>query len=141
VTWRTAALVLALALAPVRPARGADPLAEAVEVREVAGPIAADAAAPLWDGIPAQVVLAAPQRTIRLHDRAANEALDAARPRAVAVRAAHDQRDLAVALDWNDETEDRPAPGAVEAYGDAAALQLPLRFGAGLRLPHAWATR
>ncbi|HUL59898.1 MAG TPA: c-type cytochrome [Anaeromyxobacteraceae bacterium] len=139
------AALLALALAPAAggdapsppAARGPEPLLVAdVEARDVPGPLAADPAAPLWDAIPAREVTAVPQRTVRLADRDANEALAAAGPRLLAVRAACDGRDLAIAVDWGDPTEDRSAPDATDAFGDAAALEVPLRFGAGLRLPY-----
>jgi complex iron-sulfur molybdoenzyme family reductase subunit gamma len=117
-------------------AADADPLAaETLAVKDVPGPLAADPAAPFWDAQPALDVLAAPQRTVRLHDARANQALAAAGPLAVKVRAATDGKDLAVLLEWPDATEDR-ARDATDAYGDAAALQLPQRFGPGQRLPY-----
>ena len=39
-------------------------------------------------------------------------------------------------LEWADATENRAAPDGADAYGDAAALQFPRRFGAGTRLPY-----
>jgi complex iron-sulfur molybdoenzyme family reductase subunit gamma len=135
---RALATGLALAAAALAsPARAADPLAaETVEVRQVKGPLPADAAAPLWDGLPAAAATAAPQRSLRLHDLRANEALAAAGPRPLRVRAATDGTDLAVVVEWSDATEDRARPDATDAYGDGAALELPLRFGAGRRLPY-----
>ncbi len=134
-TVRAAGLAALVALAPAR--ANDDLLAtETVEAREVPGPLAADPAAPLWDGLPARAVRAVPQRTVRLNDRAANEALAAAGPRPLAVRAVSDGRDLAIAVDWEDETEDRSRPDATDVFGDGVALEFPLRFGAGLRLPY-----
>ena len=52
------------------------------------------------------------------------------------MRAATDGQDLAVVVDWNDGTEDRTAPDATDRYGDGVALQVPVRFGAGVRLPY-----
>jgi complex iron-sulfur molybdoenzyme family reductase subunit gamma len=128
-----AALLLAAA-----PARGDDAFlrAEAIEVRELPAPLPADPAAPAWEGIPATPVPAAPQRSIRLHDRETNRALERAVPRALRVRAATDGADLALLLEWDDAAEDLARPDATDAYGDAAAVQLPLRFGAGVRLPY-----
>ena len=132
------ALVLAaLAAFPLATARASDPLAaETVEVRQVPGPLPADGAAPLWDGLPATAALAAPQRTVRLPDRRANEALASAGAHPVTLRAATDGTDLAVVVEWGDATEDRVPPDATDAYGDAAAIEFPLRFGAGRRLPY-----
>jgi complex iron-sulfur molybdoenzyme family reductase subunit gamma len=131
------AAALAALVLPV-PAPGADsPLAgETIEVAELPGPLPVDPAAAAWDALPATRVLAAPQRSIRLNDRQANAALEAAPLRALAVRAATDGQALAVIVDWSDDTEDRAAPDATDRYGDGVALQWPLRFGAGVRLPY-----
>ena len=131
-----AVLLAALLLAPAARA-GEDLLAaETIEAKDVPGPLPSDPDAPLWDGLQASTVMAAPQRAIRLHDRQANAALAVAPARPVAVRAATDGRDLAVVLDWSDAAEDRSLPDATDVFGDGAALELPLRFGPGLRLPY-----
>jgi DMSO reductase family type II enzyme heme b subunit len=54
----------------------------------------------------------------------------------VKVRAAVNDADLAMLLEWSDATEDRAGTAETDTHGDAAALQIPLRFGAGLRLPY-----
>jgi complex iron-sulfur molybdoenzyme family reductase subunit gamma len=131
------ALLLAPAAVLAAPPPGTPLAGETVEVRALPAPLPSDPAAALWDGLPALPVLAAPQRTIRLHDKAANAALAAAAPRRLEVRAATDGQDLAVVLDWDDDSEDRAGDDLTDRYGDAAALQLPLRFGAGVRLPYA----
>jgi complex iron-sulfur molybdoenzyme family reductase subunit gamma len=140
---RLAAFALAVAaLAPPARAQGsAGELLQGdlVEVRQVPGPLAADVAAPLWTGIPAREVLLAPQRSIRLHDRGANAALAApggAAPRAVKVQAATDGKALALRLAWADASDDRARPDETDRFGDAFAVQLPLRIGAGERLPY-----
>ena len=131
-------LAAALGLAAVAaPAAAADFLSsETLEVAKVAGPLAADPGASFWDAAPVATVPAAPQHTIRLNDREANQALEKATRRTVRVRAATDGKDLAVLLEWADPTESRATPDGVDAYGDAAALQFPRRFGAGTRLPY-----
>ena len=130
-------LAAALALAVAGPATAADFLSsETLEVAKVAGPLAADPGASFWDAAPVATVPAAPQHTIRLNDREANQALEKATRRTVRVRAATDGKDLAVLLEWADPTESRATPDGVDAYGDAAALQFPRRFGAGTRLPY-----
>ena len=133
---RPALLPLLLSAAAAAPASEAFLERETIEVREVPAPLPADPAAALWGGLPAKALLAAPQRTIRLHDRTANQALEDARPRAIRARAATDGVDLALVLDWDDATEDRTSPDATDAFGDAAAVEIPLRFGAGVRLPY-----
>ena len=130
-------LAVALALAVAVPAAAADFLSsETLEVAKVAGPVVADPAAPFWDAAPAIAVPAAPQHTIRLNDRQANQSLDRATLRTVRVRAATDGKDLAVLLEWADPTESRATADGVDVYGDAAALQFPRRFGPGTRLPY-----
>jgi len=133
---RLAIVALLLAAAPAGRA-AEDPLAaDTVKVAAVQGPLAADPAAPQWDAASPRDVAVVPQRTVTLHDREANAALATAGPRAVAVRAISDGRDLGVLLEWTDATEDRAADAETNAYGDSAALQLPLAFGAGERLPY-----
>ncbi len=131
-----AAPLLVLVLAAAARAEDGVLAPDTVEAMQVPGPLTADPAAPLWDGLPGRTFVAAPQRTIRLDDRKANEALATAAPRPLEVRAASDGRDLAVAVDWSDDSEDRARSDATDAFGDGAALAVPLRFGAGLRLPY-----
>jgi complex iron-sulfur molybdoenzyme family reductase subunit gamma len=133
-----AALAALLALASAAEAADpVDPLAsELIDVRDAPGPLRAEVAAPLWEAIPATRVPLAPQRTVRLPDRRANAALDRPGPAAVLVRAATDGTDLALLLEWKDAREDRAPADETDRYGDAVAVQLPLRFGAGVRLPY-----
>ncbi len=131
-----AAALVAAATAGLPPGLPPGLSAEVLEVAALPAPLPTDSAAPAWDALPVLQVLAAPQRSIRLHDRAANAALAKAGPRRLAVRAATDGQVLALVVDWADATEDRAAPDATDRYGDAVALQLPLRFGAGVRLPY-----
>jgi DMSO reductase family type II enzyme heme b subunit len=130
------AALAALAVPALATAAAPSLAGEIIEVKDVPGPLPADPAAALWDTLPPSRVPAAPQRTIRLHDQKANAALATAPLRELTVRAATDGQDLAVVVDWNDGTEDRPAPDATDRYGDGAALQWPFRFGAGVRLPY-----
>ncbi len=119
-------LAAVLALAATVPAEAADFLSsETLEVAKVPGPLAADPAAPFWDAAPVVTVPAAPQHTIRLNDREANQALERATLRTVRVRAVTDGKELAVLLEWADPTESRATSDGVDVYGDAAALQFP----------------
>jgi DMSO reductase family type II enzyme heme b subunit len=132
-----ALLAAALSVASLAAAPAVSPLAgQTIEVKDLPGPLLADPAAAAWDGLPATRIPAAPQRTIRLNDQKANAALATAPLRELTVRAATDGKDLAVVVDWSDGTEDRTAPDATDRYGDGVALQVPVRFGAGVRLPY-----
>ena len=129
--------VASLAVPALAAAPAGSPLAgQTIEVKDLPGPLLADPAAAAWDALPATRIPAAPQRTIRLNDQKANAALATAPLRELTVRAATDGQDLAVVVDWNDGTEDRTAPDATDRYGDGVALQVPVRFGAGVRLPY-----
>lgn len=131
-----AALALATAAtADPGPAPGAAAAPEALEVRPLA-PLPKDPGSPAWATLPALVVPAAPQRTIRLHDRSANAALAVAGLRQLTVRAATDGASLAVLVEWPDAAEDRPPADATDRFGDGVALQLPRRPGPGARLPY-----
>jgi complex iron-sulfur molybdoenzyme family reductase subunit gamma len=134
----TALLVAALFAVLVPSLAAADdlPAAEVIPVAEVPGPLGGDPGAPFWDGIAAARVPLAPQRTLRLNDRRANAALAGRGPATLDVRAAHDGRDLALLLEWPDASEDRARADETDRHGDAAAVQFPLRFGAGVRLPY-----
>ncbi|HEY6002672.1 MAG TPA: c-type cytochrome [Anaeromyxobacter sp.] len=130
-------LLLAVLAAASAARAGGDPLAaDTVRAKAVPGPISADPRSPMWDAIAPLAVTVSPQRSVRLHDRKANEALDAAGPRTVSVRAAASDSELAILLEWMDPTEDRASATETDGHGDSAALQLPLRFGAGIRLPY-----
>jgi complex iron-sulfur molybdoenzyme family reductase subunit gamma len=120
------------------PAKGGlGPLApEVLEASEVPAPLPTDPGSPLWDTLPQKALVAAPQSTVRLHDRKANEALAKAANRALRVRAATDGASVAVVVEWSDASENRSAPDGVDVFGDAAAIQFPLRYGAGTRLPY-----
>ncbi len=91
---------------------------------------------PAWAKVKPATVLAHPQRTVKLLDRDVNAALPARTATPVEVRAAYDRQSLAVLLTWTDATESRIAGDEVTRFGDAAALEVPARFGAGRRLPY-----
>lgn len=130
-------LALALSLLGALTAQERYLATEVIEAAAVQGALEADARAAPWAKLPATRVLLAPQRTVRLNDRDANEALDVlGAPRALDVRAAYNERDLAIVLEWRDDTEDRAPSTETNQFGDGAAVELPLAFGAGVRLPY-----
>ena len=138
---RLALLVLSALASPASAAPaapdGLGPLApEVLEASEVPAPLPTDPGSPLWDKLPPKPFVAAPQSTVRLHDRKANEALAEATNRGVRVRAATEGASLAIVVEWPDATENRLATDGVDSFGDAAAIQFPLRYGAGTRLPY-----
>lgn len=90
---------------------------------------------PRWAQATPKVFRVSAQRTVRLTDAAANAQVRRPGVRQVTVRAAASKQELAVLLEWSDATEDRLTPDE-NGFGDAAAIELPLRLGPGERLPY-----
>ncbi|MBL8936278.1 MAG: c-type cytochrome [Archangium sp.] len=88
-----------------------------------------------WAAVKAKAFSLAPQRTIRLHDKQANAALSVPGIGEVQVKAAFAGAELTVLLEWSDSTLDAVRDDEVNTYADAAAVQVPLTFGKGVRLP------
>jgi DMSO reductase family type II enzyme heme b subunit len=88
-----------------------------------------------WQKLKTTRVPVAAQTSVWLNDKDANATRTSAAPGVVVVRAAATGSDLAVLLEWDDATEDRYA-GETDQYGDAAAIEVPVAFGAGQRLPY-----
>jgi DMSO reductase family type II enzyme heme b subunit len=133
------ALAIALAVGAVGGAASANEAflrAEAVPVIRARGalPKAPDDAA--WSAVAPTEVWVAPQRTVRLNDRDVNPRADAGQPARVEVRALSDGTKLALHLTWADRTEDRAPPDESARFGDAVAVEMPLEYGAGRRLPY-----
>jgi complex iron-sulfur molybdoenzyme family reductase subunit gamma len=95
-----------------------------------------DAADAAWQGAPAKSFLVVPQRTVRLHDRRANEVAEAPGGKAdVSVRAALVGGELVLRLEWRDAAREVVRDDEVNVFADSAAVQVPQRFGPGVRLP------
>jgi DMSO reductase family type II enzyme heme b subunit len=125
--------LLSLALA-ASPATDRYLAAEGIVVAGVTAlPAGVDDAA--WQKLKATRVPVAAQTSVWLNDTGANATRTSGAPGAVMVRAAATKTELAVLLEWDDATEDRFA-GETDQYGDAAAIEVPLAFGAGKRLPY-----
>lgn len=88
-----------------------------------------------WQKLKTTRVPVAAQTSVWLNDKDANATRTSGAPGAVLVRAAATKTDIAVLLEWDDATEDRFAD-ETDQYGDAAAIEVPLSFGAGQRLPY-----
>jgi DMSO reductase family type II enzyme heme b subunit len=132
-TTMTALLSALLAAAPAGPL-DAFLAAQGLPATEVkAVPTSPTAAA--WDAIAETRVRVATQRTVRLNDARANEALKSAGVPFVSVRVAASEAELAVLLEWADATRDVVSTTETDTYADSAAIEFPVRFGAGQRLP------
>mgnify|MGYP001302384375 CR=1 FL=1 len=86
-------------------------------------------------GSPRSIKVSA-QRTVRLNDREANALLEQPGAGEITVRAAATAGELTVQVDWPDATRDLPPADEVNQYADAVALEIPVEFGAGKRLPY-----
>lgn len=89
-----------------------------------------------WGSVAGKAFRVVPQRTIRLHDRRANAVADAPGGQGeVVLRAALTGNDLALLVEWNDAAPEVVREDEVNVYADSAAVQVPARFGQGVRLP------
>jgi complex iron-sulfur molybdoenzyme family reductase subunit gamma len=88
-----------------------------------------------WAGLPPKTFTLVPQRTIRLHDAKANAVLAAPGTMELSVRVAQQGAGLAVLLEWKDDAADVVRDDEVNTYADSVAVQVPVAFGKGRRLP------
>lgn len=109
--------------------------AEGVRVTAAKGALPEGPLDAAWQKVPAATIVAAAQRTVLLMDKDAN-AYRQAKPIMVEARALTDGERLAVHLSWADSTHDRIRFGGTHAFGDSVAIEMPLEFGAGKRLPY-----
>ncbi|MCB9737892.1 MAG: c-type cytochrome [Deltaproteobacteria bacterium] len=105
-------------------------------VKQDALPTDEAALAAALEKAPAVTMLAYRQRTVELMDRDVNKALETLGPREVQVRALVDSTTLLIAASWDDASAEELAEGESTHFGDAAALELPQKFGAGESLPY-----
>lgn len=107
-----------------------------IEAQEVKGDLPAAPTDPAWAGVPARTFLAYPQRTVRLNDKRANEASKTEGPEPLDVKAVYNARDLAIWVEWKEETPSKVSRSETNVFGDSVAFEVPIRFGPGLRLPY-----
>lgn len=132
----TLALHLALTLThAVAPGAERFFAAETVTATRVDGALPQSVFDARWDAATKARFVAHPQRTVRLNDKDANAALPRRTGVAVDVRALVSTTELGLLLTWRDATEDRIADETAR-FSDGIALELPVRFGAGRRLPY-----
>jgi DMSO reductase family type II enzyme heme b subunit len=129
-----AAALLALASASRVSANDDYLAAESVKVvrAEVVPSTAQD---PAWDRVEPTAVWVAPQKTVRLNDADANATRDAP-PMSVEVRALDDGTRVGLQVSWSDASHNRAGFADTNAFGDSFAIEMPLKFGAGQRLPY-----
>ncbi len=105
---------------------------DALEVKTVpAGP-----RDPVWKEAHPKTHACAAQRSVRLNDKAANAELGRDVPTTFSVRAAATDTELAVLVEWKDPSKSMVSKLETASFGDAAAIEFPLKFGGALRLPH-----
>lgn len=90
---------------------------------------------PAWDAVPGRKVTLTPQVAVHLHDRRANALLAQPAPLELEVRAVSSTDGLVVRLEWPDATRDVVREDESNTFADSVAVEVPERFGAGLRLP------
>lgn len=90
---------------------------------------------PAWGKATAKTFRVSAQRTVSLHDRAANAVLTQPAKRLIEVKAIVGDDALAVRLEWEDATRDVIREDEVNTFADSVALETPQVYGAGKRLP------
>jgi dimethylsulfide dehydrogenase subunit gamma len=126
------ALVLALLANVALAAERAPDLLEAAAVTTPPA-LPGDAA---WKAARPHVVRLAEQRAVHLHDRKANALLGAgAAPLELEVRVLASADTVALRLEWADPLFEPIDEKEVNTFADSVAVQVPERFGPGLRLP------
>ncbi len=88
-----------------------------------------------WSEVSPGVVWVAAQRTVLMIDADANTHRTDPSKR-IEVRAVTAQGKVAVHISWPDATMDYAAFGETRSFGDSVALEMPVEFGAGKRLPY-----
>lgn len=109
--------------------------AEGVVVGKAAGALPTGPLDAAWQKVAATKIVAAAQRTVLLMDKDANEHRQDP-PIMVEARALSDGKQIALHLSWADATHDRIRFGGTHAFGDSVAIEMPVDFGAGKRLPY-----
>lgn len=91
---------------------------------------------PAWNQVPGRSFGMSAQRSIHLHDRAANAVLTLPHVNeSLLVKAIAGVDGLAVRLEWGDPAREVVREDEVNVFADSVAMELPVKFGAGLRLP------
>lgn len=90
---------------------------------------------PAWSRVPGRTFRLSVQRSVHLHDRNANALLEQPSTNEVLVKAQVSGEALAVYLEWSDPAREVVRDDEVNVFADSVALEVPARFGAGLRLP------
>lgn len=88
-----------------------------------------------WAAVKAKSFTLAPQRTLKLHDKQANAILQTPGVIELSVKAVAAPSTLALLLEWLDQTPELVREDETNTYADSVALQMPITFGPGVRLP------
>lgn len=91
---------------------------------------------PAWGGLTGKRFRLTPQRSVRLHDKQANDVLRAG-PGAteLMVKAAASATELSLLLEWSDPAPEVIREDEVNVFADSVAVEVPETYGQGVRLP------
>lgn len=109
---------------------------ETLEVKQVSGAVPLTVDDKAWAAQPVMAVTVHGQRTIKLNDLNANAHAVKRKPWTIQVKAVHNGKDLALLLEWADGTRDLFRTDETDSFGDSVAVEFPVQFGAGHRLPY-----
>ncbi len=99
----------------------------AILAKQASAPLPLDPDDASWQTAPATTVRVYPQNTIRLPGEIAEAGT-------VTVRALYSAEELALRLEWSDASVEKTR--GVGTFADAAAVQWPVQYGPGVRLPY-----
>jgi complex iron-sulfur molybdoenzyme family reductase subunit gamma len=100
---------------------------DAILAKQTSGHLPLDPDDALWQTAPATDVRVYPQNTVRLPDKTTEAST-------MTVRALYSAEELALRLEWSDASAENAR--GVGKFADAAAVQWPVQFGPGVRLPY-----
>lgn len=100
---------------------------DVILAKQTSGRLPLDPDDALWQTAPATTLRVYPQNTVRLPDKITESAT-------VTVRALYGAEELALRLEWSDASMENAR--GIGQFADAAAVQWPVQFGPGVRLPY-----
>ncbi|MEY4615434.1 MAG: hypothetical protein RJB66_394 [Pseudomonadota bacterium] len=95
-----------------------------------------DAQSTKWADIKGKNISLAPQMTVLLNDKEANKAIKSNHKKELVVKAMTNSKDIGLYLEWSDESLNQATTKETKSFGDSVAIEIPLKFGKGERLPY-----
>lgn len=108
---------------------------EVVDASQV-GSISVNPGDKAWDKVKGKTFKVYPQKTVRLNDKKANEAMEKSVPQDLVVKAMATGSEVGLYLEWSDDTKTLAPKKETNIFGDSVAIEFPENFGDKQRLPY-----